>query len=207
MKNITIISLLSFCCLAAHTQTLNDSIATKKSKPYIGIVEQMNNLKLKGWFFTMSEDSVYLLSSNTKLLEPSMYNNPFLMKETVAIPVTNINSISFKKKNAGFKGALIGLGTGALVGMIVGFAGGDDPVQPYTGGFGDLFVALGNAFAMTAGEKAAMGALSGGILGAGTGAILGAVLKKKFVIGSDKAVYNNLHDELMKKVYIPNEGH
>lgn len=203
MRKMILFALYAFFAQEVDAQNFNKITPTSKQRRYIAIVDHSDNLRTKGWFFAFSEDSVYLVSPNIRLMEGTKYKNPLLYEEAVAVSVTNINSISFKRKNAGLRGALIGLGAGALVGIIMGLADGDDPVQPYTGGFGDLFIGIGNALAMTAGEKAAIGAMGGGLLGAGAGAIIGAVIKKKFVIGRDKAVYNDLHNELMQRVYIP----
>ncbi len=201
MKKLIII-LLCACLANAATGQAVDSVMPKSPKPHMGIVNQMDKRKLKGWLFRTSEDSVHLLSPDIRLLKASAYLQPLRYKEPMAIAANNIKTISLKKKNAGTRGALIGLGSGALIGMIGGLASGDDKVQPYTGTFNDLFIGIGNAFAMTAGEKAAAGALAGGILGAGVGALLSPVVKKKFTIGGDTKQFHDLHDELMKRSYI-----
>ena len=107
------------------------------------------------------------------------------------------------KRNAGLKGALIGLGVGAATGAIIGFVSGDDPIEEC--GPNDFFclgAALNNAFAMTAGQKAAAGAMGLGVMGTITGFILGKVAKKKFIIGGQKDAYRDIQGELMKRLII-----
>jgi hypothetical protein len=90
-----------------------------------------------------------------------------------------------------------------VIGAIAGFASGDDPVAPYTGDpFADVFVSVGNAFAMTAGEKAVTLGAVGGLSGALIGGITGALLRKQFVIGGKKDNYHNAQAELNKRAMV-----
>jgi hypothetical protein len=109
-----------------------------------------------------------------------------------------------KRKNSVLKGALMGLGAGMLAGAIVGLASGDDPVMSYPAddpyGIGSMFIALNNAFAMTAGQKAVLGAMTLGTTGAIIGTVIGAVAHKKFIIGGRKERFHDLQNEVMLKL-------
>ncbi|TMI85465.1 MAG: hypothetical protein E6H08_22510 [Bacteroidetes bacterium] len=102
----------------------------------------------------------------------------------------------------------MGLGIGAVTGIIIGFASGDDKKEPYYDynqdpfGVGNFIVSINNAFAMTAGEKALAGGISLGVSGAIIGTIIGAVAKKKFIIGGKKEVYRDLQGDLMKRLIV-----
>jgi len=67
-------------------------------------------------------------------------------------------------------------------------------------GLGTMMVAVNNAFAMTAGEKAIAGGLALGATGAIVGTIIGAVAKKKFIIGGKKEKFHDLQGEIMTKL-------
>lgn len=109
-------------------------------------------------------------------------------RELEPAEVTELEVSAARHGNAG-KGALIGLGAGVGLGALSGFLAGDDPpcsefdwtgVEP-----GLVGVALLGAFAyslecsmrMTAGEKAALGAVGGGLTGLLIGVVLGAVIR------------------------------
>src|SRR5204863_9953675 len=104
--------------------------------------------------------------------------------------------------NSGVKGELIELGNDVVSGVIMGYAYGDDSVAPYKGTFADVFIALGNSFAMTAEEKAVADGIALGLTGAITGFVIGKLAKKKFIIGGKKEVYRDLQGDLMKRLII-----
>src|SRR6266496_5680029 len=180
----------SFCQNDSATQT-------KKHVPNIATIHTSDGISVKGWFYKMDEDQVILLPAKNKNFNLSANDN-------INVSVEQIRSISFRKKNSGLKGALLGMGIGATVGIIAGFASGDDEKQPYYDsnqdpfGLGNVFVSLNNAFAMTAGEKAIAGGIGLGVSGAIVGAIIGAIAKKKFIIGGKKEVYRDLQGDLMR---------
>jgi len=193
------LSLLFYTTVFAQGDSLNTS---KKKKVYLAIIKKMDGDKIKGWFYKMDDSTVYLLPAKKKHL--AIYKaDPSLNKNSYSVSISAINSISFQKKNAALHGALIGLGIGAVTGATAGLISGDDPVAGYTGDpFADIFIALGNSFAMTAGEKAlAYGAGLAGV-GALTGFIVGKIAKKKFIIGGNIQVYHDLQAEFSKRVII-----
>jgi len=122
------------------------------------------------------------------------------------IPAENIRSFSLRRKNSALRGALIGFGIGAVAGIVIGLASGDDPVMEYPDpatdplGLGTFGTALNNAFAMTAEEKAIGGGIGLGATGAIIGTIIGAVAKKKFIIGGKKEKFRDLQSEIMMKL-------
>jgi hypothetical protein len=160
----------------------------------------MDGKKIKGWFYRINDDSIYLLPTGKKMSR-SAFLNADINKNNYAYPVSKVNSISLQKKNSALKGTLIGLGAGVVTGVVIGFASGDDPIEPYTGNpFEDFFIALNNSLAMTAGEKALTGGLTFGLTGALTGFIIGKIAKKKFIIGGKKETYRDLQGDLMKRL-------
>ena len=151
----------------------------------------------------MDNNNVYLLPDGNKTKQ---FNDNSALRQangSYSIDAAQINTISLKKKNAGLKGALIGMGAGIVIGAIAGFASGDDPVTPYTGElFSDMIIGFSNSFTMTAGEKAVgMGAV-GALTGALIGGITGALLKKKFIIGGNKDIYHDSQAELNKRAMV-----
>ena len=204
MKNYLLISTTLFFTFSAFSQT-EPIKAEKKFIPSIATIKTADGKKTKGWFYKMNDETIYLLPAkkNNKYFRKSDFMAPDINSGSMPIQVSQINTIALMKKNAGLKGALIGLGIGAATGAIIGLASGDDEIMQCTSGdFFCLGAALNNAFAMTAGEKAAAGALGLGVLGSLSGFILGKVAKKKFIIGGQKDTYRDLQGELMKRLII-----
>ena len=116
------------------------------------------------------------------------------------IPVEKIRSISLKRKNSVVNGALVGLGIGALTGMIAGVADGDQPLfsGPVSDPISAVAVGVSTYLAMTPKERTFAGGLA--LSGALIGAITGAVAKKKFTIGGRKETFRDLQAELMSKL-------
>ena len=163
----------------------------------------MDGKKIKGWLYKTDTGNVYLLPARTKALQPLYYKVPDVNDASYNVEALQINTIVLKKRNEGLKGAWIGFGAGAVIGAIIGFESGDDPVSPLSGNpFNDIFVSLGNSFAMTAGQKAVFTGITGGAIGALIGGITGALLKKKFIIGGKKAIYQNSLEELNKRAIV-----
>lgn len=193
-----ILILIAFTAsVSAQTDTTQKE---KRQVPNLAIIRTMDGKKIKAWFYRINEDSVYLLPTGKKMSR-SAFLNAGINKNNFAYPLSQVNTISLQKKNAALKGTLIGLGAGIVTGVVIGFASGDDPIEPYTGNpFEDFFIALNNSLAMTAGEKAVTGGLTLGMAGALSGFIIGKIAKKKFTIGGKKETYRDLQGDLMKRL-------
>ena len=203
MKNYLLIATTLFFTLHSFSQT--DSVVSKKKfVPSMATIKTLDGKKAKGWFYKMNDENIYLLplTKNKKYFRSSDFLSPDVNADSYNIQVSQISTIALQKKNAGWKGALLGLGAGVITGAIIGFADGDDPVYQYQGDFGDIFRGISNAFAMTAGEKALANGIGLGLTGALTGFIMGKLLKKKFIIGGQKDTYRDLQGELMKRLII-----
>lgn len=204
MKKVT--ALLPVILLAIQTMAQTDSVATApetpaQKGPYKATIKTIDGKTQQGWLYQVNDSQVVLLK-NVKELS-TKYDELLQPTGSFTVPADQVHTISLKRKNAGLKGMLIGFGVGALYGIVSGFISGDDPVTPYTGTFADAFIGIGNAFAMTAGEKAVAGGLIFGTGGAIVGLIIGSVAKKKFTIGGKKEKVRDLHAELVQKNIIP----
>ncbi len=188
MKKIFLITACSIAITFLQAQT--DSASEKKQKIFIAAVTTMDGKTLKGHLSGVSDTQLILKANGNQ----------------VRVPSENVKSFTVKRKNSAARGALIGFGIGAAAGIIIGLASGDDPVMTYPNpgedplGLGTMVVAVNNAFAMTAGEKALAGGLTLGATGAIVGAIIGAVAKKKFIIGGKKEKFHDLQGQLMMKL-------
>ncbi len=172
---------------SATAQTDTAALA-KTTRPSRATVNTMDGKIIKGWLYKTDTGSVYLLHAKTKVLQPLNYNTADRNQPTYNIDAFQINTIALKEKRAGLKGALIGLGAGAVVGAIIGFASGDDPPEQF--------------LAFTAGEKAFGLGLLGGSTGALIGGIAGALSKKVFIIGGKNDAYRNAQEELNNRSMI-----
>ncbi len=186
MKKLSFFTASLFTLFVSQAQSDSTTTVTKQ-KSFNAFVRTMDNKLIKGKFYAIN-DSQVLVEKSTKKLLP--------------IPAENIRSFTLKRKNVVLKSALIGFGAGALTGIIVGYASGDDPVIQYAGN--DVFSAFGaslnNAFAMTAGQKAAAAGIGLGLSGAIIGTIIGVLAKKKFIIGGKKERFHDLQSEIMMKL-------
>lgn len=188
---------------SASSQIETTTDTTKTKVPSRAIINTMNGGKIKGWLYKIDTGNVYLLPARTKALQPLNYKVPDVNDASYNVEALQINTIVLKKRNEGLKGAWIGFGAGAVIGAIIGFSSGDDPVSPLSGNaFNDIFVSIRNSFAMSAGEKAAVIGITGGAIGALIGGITGALLKKKFIIGGKKTIYQNSFEELNKRAMV-----
>jgi len=188
MKKILLIAACSLFIVVSKAQT--DSAAQTKQKLMIANITTMDGQKINGLLSAVN-DSQLVLNKYTGAL---------------TVPAENLKSFTLKRKHSILKGALIGFGVGAAAGIIIGLASGNDPVMAYPNpgedplGLGTMAVALNNSFAMTAGEKAALGGLGLGTTGAIIGTIIGAVARKKFVIGGKKEKFHDLQADVMLKL-------
>jgi hypothetical protein len=193
--------LFIFCGMQAQQDS---GMPFKKHSPHMALVKTFDGKTTKGWFYQMNDSQVVLLDKGSQYLKMAGHSAGNMNIPTHTFKIEQIRSISMRKRNAVLKGFLFGLGAGIITGAISGLASGDDPVQPYTNnGFTDVFVAVNNAFAMTAGEKALYGAIGLGATGALTGIIIGALTKKKFIIGGSRKRVRDLDGEMRRRLLLP----
>jgi hypothetical protein len=189
MKKMFLTAVCSIIIVFSQAQA--DSTTEKKQKIFVASVTTMDSKMLKGYLSAVNDTQLILKSNNQQMV----------------VPVENLKSFTMKRKHSALRGALIGFGVGAAAGIIIGLASGNDPVMTYNPGpYGDplgleaIGVAMNNAFAMTAGEKAVVGGIGLGATGAIVGTIIGAVAKKKFIIGGKKEKFHDLQGDLMKRL-------
>jgi len=195
MKKLSLLTLCLFTFFVSQAQS-DSTKKEKKQKSFIVSIRTLDDKMIKGRLYAIN-DSQLVLGNSAK-----SFSNTLPTNDQQYIPAGNIKSFSLKRKNSILKGALIGTGAGAVTGIIIGLVSGDDPV--YTGSVSDPFtalaVAIGNAFAMTAGEKAALAGVALGVGGAIVGTIIGAVAKKKFIIDGNKEKFRDLRSEIRMKL-------
>jgi hypothetical protein len=204
MKKIS--KLLGLCILTmaihinmtAQKVSSGDSISLKKRVYKISIITS-DSKKVKGYLANLSDSNLYLSPSPLRL---SLGNSKNYLS---SYSFDHLEKIQIKRKGAAgrgaWKGAVIGLATGA----IAGFAGGDDPISTYNNPddpFGTFFTGLSNAFRMTAGQKAVIGGFIGAASGALTGTLIGMLVKKKFTIGRNKEKYKAMKLDILEKLVV-----
>jgi len=188
MKKLFLVAACSITIVFAQAQT--DPATAKRQKVFNSSVTTMDGKTLKGSLSATNDTQLILKTNNQQMV----------------VPAENLKSFTVKRKHSALRGALIGFGVGAAAGIIIGLASGNDPVMTYPNLnedpllLGSMVVAMNNAFALTAGQKAIAGGLGLGVTGAIVGTIIGAVAKKKFIIGGKKEKFHDLQGELMTKL-------
>jgi hypothetical protein len=167
-----IIASASFCQEASDT-------ASKKGKIYSIHISKMDGSVQKGYLYSVNE--------NELTITPVAKN----VANLYTISAEQLNTMQIRRKGNVAKGVLIGAGTGAVAGILIGLISGDDPPNscdlcPYES-------------SLTAGEKAAIGGITGLFAGAGTGMIIGALTKKKFTIHGKRENYVIHYQELVER--------
>lgn len=153
-------------------QKQDSSSRARKIRIYKSTVIETNGKLVEGYLSRVTTDSIYIQPFSTSL------------SENYVLSPEQVQSMKFKRKGRVGKGALIGLGAGAIFGTVFGFASGDDnPDQDWI-------------FAMTAEEKAAGGAIVYGVLGAVAGTLIGTLTKKTFLIEGKKEKFHSNYNRL-----------
>lgn len=110
----------------------------------------------------------------------------------------NIASLQLERKGILERSVLWGTGIGLGVGVMAGFASGDDPRTPETGEpIHDAFSGLNDMFDMTAGEKAFIYGLTCAATGSLIGILAGVLSKKKFLIKGKKENFDAMRNALL----------
>ncbi len=195
------LSLFSFFIVTAAQCQDSSNIRIKKQSPSYAILKSMDGSLYKGWLYKANTDEVFLIEKK-KVLVPfagMLYEKTRSSDLPRRFPVEQIEEISLRKKNAGLKGALIGLGVGAATGALIGFASGDDKPHSYSGNVNYSGISI---LIFTAREKATLGAFGLGVIGTITGLCIGNLVKKKFVIGGDKEKMLERHQLIMQRAMV-----
>ncbi|MES1214646.1 MAG: hypothetical protein ABUT20_03935 [Bacteroidota bacterium] len=207
MKKAIIFLLAAFLYNGLYAQE-NSTETPKRPVPNMATIKTFGGKTLKGWFYQMNDSGMVLLEKDGRYRKTINILNADKNAPTFIIKTEQIRTLTLQKKNSVMKGFLIGLGAGIVTGAIMGFASGDDVVEPYPNpaddpyGLGTFFTGLNNAFAMTAGQKAVGGAFVMGTMGALTGIVIGSIAKKKFIIGGSKKRVRDLDADLRQRLLI-----
>jgi hypothetical protein len=162
------------------------SALARAQKKFLTSVKTQDNRVINGSVYAVTDSQLILIKSSGA---------------RYSIPAENIQSFTLRRKGSVGRGALIGFCAGALTGVIIGLASGDDKIQgPSDNDPWGIGAAVSNAFAMTAGEKAVAGGILLGSTGAVVGMLIGAIAKKKFIIGGRKQKFRDLQAELMTRL-------
>jgi len=166
-----------------------DSIPIKNKIYKVNVYDQHGNSRM-GYLQNIDDRSV---SISPSLVYFGERGNEEMIQHT------DISSITIKRKGNTVRGIIIGALSGFLIGAVIGYASGDDPPIPAD----EDFFGIGNAFRLTAGEKAiGSGILLGGA-GAAVGGITGALIKKKFIINGKKENFEVMRMQTIEKIYAP----
>jgi hypothetical protein len=208
MKPILLLSAILLSVLTSLNAQIDSSALSstplKKHIPSSAVVRLGSGLVSKGWLYQVNDSQLVVLHAKKSRLRKLSEADYAVKEHTSIMAVDQIKSISVRRKNAGLKGALLGLAAGVLTGVIAGYVEGDDPIMQYNGSdpFGALLVGLNNAFAMTAGEKAVAYGAALGISGSIVGGVIGTLAKKKFTIGGRKERFHDLQEQLMRRLVV-----
>ena len=169
----TITTLLAiFILFTGFAQKQDSSSRARKVRIYKSTVVETNGKLVEGYLSRVTTDSIYIQPFSTSL------------SQNYVLSPDQVQSMKFKRKGRVGRGALIGLGSGAIFGTVLGFASGDDNPDEYW------------IFAMTAEEKAAGGAIVYGVLGAAAGTLIGALTKKTFIIEGKREKFQSNYNRL-----------
>jgi len=189
--------LLLLILTGIHISTFSQVGARPGKKLYKISVSLYHGGKSSGFIADVEDTAVHIVPSAA-----SIRYNSYSDRDVEKVNYSDISKIVVRRKGSTGRGmlygALIGLGTGVVAGLI----SGSDPVT--TQGNPDLYgfdVAMNNAFRMTAGEKAVLLGLGGSLNGALIGGIIGGLARKTFIIGGKKEKFKEMQLNVLDKVY------
>jgi hypothetical protein len=186
--------LIYFLFLACTSQFLvaqEDSTRLKKISFRISVTD-FDNQKTKGWLSKINDSSVQI-SSLPKHFGDTRITNATLKE----IGYSQVSAIKLKRNNGAGRGAIIGAVCGFIIGAAAGFIAGDDPHVPAS----QDYFGIGEAFRMTATEKAIILGISGAAVMSGAGALIGTFAKKTFIIGGKKEKFDEMRINVLDKAY------
>lgn len=177
------------------TSAIIASDSIPKKKIYKVMVTTASNAIFQGYLKDFRNDHLVYTKKEEQFGASALSTDKFILYNELA-------SVKLKRKGSVGRGALYGGIIGLATGALIGFIEGDDKITPYSGDpLVDIFIGLGNAFAMTAGEKAVTYGLAAGGGGAIAGVIFGAVARKKFIIGSNRNKFDSMKTDVLQRVY------
>jgi len=182
--------ILCIVCISKAT-IAQDSSVLKKISFRISITG-FDNKETKGWLSTINDSAIQISSlpqhfGDTRLTNTSLKN----------IDYSQIAAIKLRRSNGAGRGAIIGVVCGLIIGAAAGFIAGDDPHVPAS----QDYFGFGEAFRMTALDKAAILGISGAAVMSGAGALIGTFAKKTFIIGGQKKKFDQMHINVLDKAY------
>lgn len=152
-----------------------------------------DNRKTVGWLSTISDSTLELSTRRKHFSDARIIVNNRLE----GFDYSQVTAMKLKRSNGAGRGAVIGAVCGLLIGAIGGFIAGDDPHVPAN----QDFFGFGEAFRLTAAEKALIFGVAGGATGAGTGALIGSLIKQTFIIGGKKEKFSEMRANVLDKAY------
>jgi hypothetical protein len=156
----------------------------RKPKVYKVWVYTMDDVRVKG-YLSKADSSGVVVSGTPSRISP----------DTLRINFENIKSVKYRRKGAGGRGTLIGLGSGATAGFLLGIAGGDQTSTCH-GWFGGTYTCT-----TPAEEVGTVYAVLGGVTGSIVGAIAGGSKKEMIIEGGPTRYAKQL--ESLKNLVVP----
>ena len=161
-------------CLLTFPADVMGQARVQKIKLYNAIISSVfQGEKHKGPLLEVTDSSITILSKGGPM----------------SIPSNSIKDIKFKRTASVGRGAAVGGVTGFFLGLIIGFASGDDECPP-----GSWCI-----YQATAGEKGLAGGLVLGATGSVVGVIIGAASHtQKIRINGDGKIFLGKKEEIKK---------
>jgi len=187
-----------YCCLFLILACMGPSLIAQDSTGLKKIsfrimVTGFDGKASKGWLSKINDSVIAVSPIPRHLFDTILVAGNSLREFNYSL----VSEIKLKRKNGAGRGALIGAACGLLAGVAAGFIEGDDPHVPAS----QDFLGIGEAFRMTAGEKAIVYGFSGGVVAGGIGALIGALAKRTFVIAGKKKNFDDMRLSVLDKAY------
>ena len=173
MSTLRIPLFLAACFLTFYFDGVSQT-QVQKIKNYNSIISTVFQGKnYKGPLMEVADSSITILSKGGP----------------VSIPSSSIKNIKFKRTASVGRGAAVGGVTGLFLGVMIGFASGDDECPP-----GTLCI-----YEATAGEKA----LAGGLVFSAAGSVIGVIIgatshTQKIKINGDQKIFLTKREDIRK---------
>ena len=165
MKNVLFCVIIAFSVFNIYSQDAN-----RQRNIFKVWVDLNHEIDIRGYLVELKDSSVVIIDN--------------LMFEKREIKISAIKQLKFRSKGRIGRGLAIGAGTGLVLGVIGGYADGDD--EP---GF----------LSLTAEDKAIGLGFTMLTIGGGIGAIVGAI-KKKYKLNGQQESYNSYRGKMNRYV-------